>query len=84
MKATLEEQLEAKQNIINHLADQNIELKKCYKENLKLCKWQDKQINKLVIAIEKIDKLNKAQDLNQGSRCIEIDKVIKQLQECEG
>lgn len=32
-------------------------MKVCYKENLKLCKWQEQQINRLATAIEKIAKL---------------------------
>ena len=33
------------------------ETRKVYKENLKLCKWQEQQINRLATAIEKIAKL---------------------------
>lgn len=33
------------------------ETQKVYKENLKLCKWQEQQINRLATAIEKIAKL---------------------------
>ena len=31
------------------------EMRKCYKENLKLCKWQEQQINKLATKLEVID-----------------------------
>ena len=70
---------EEQQNIIRYLTNKNNKLQICYEENLKLCKQQEQQINKLASAIEKIDKINKAQDLNQGSRCIEIGKVIKEV-----
>lgn len=33
------------------------ETRKVYEENLKLCKWQEQQINRLATAIEKIAKL---------------------------
>lgn len=49
---------------INELEDQNKylktrnkELKKCYDSNLKLCKWQEQQINRFATAIEKIKKI---------------------------
>ena len=63
----------------NQLCKDFRDMRKCYSENLKLSRWQEQQINKLAITIEKIDKINKAQDLNQGSRCIEIGKVIKEV-----
>ena len=37
------------------------------------------KINKLESYFIQIDKINKAQDLNQGSRCIEIDKILKEV-----
>lgn len=66
----------------NKLCKDFRDMRRCYSENLKLCRWQEEHINKLATAIEKIDKLNKAQDLNQGSRCIEIGKVIKEITKC--
>ena len=33
------------------------ETRKVYEENLKLCKWQEQQINRLATAIEKIAKI---------------------------
>jgi hypothetical protein len=33
------------------------ETRKVYNENLKLCKWQEQQINRLATAIEKIAKI---------------------------
>lgn len=79
MKATLEEQLEAKENIINHLADRNIELKKCYDHNLQLCKWQEQQINRLATAIEKIAKLVEGTYEALDSQALkEIRQIIKE------
>lgn len=76
MNVSLEEQLEAKQNIINHLADRNIELKKCYDSNLQLCKQQERQINKLATTIEKINKVLEVyfDDDNRATR--EIEQII--------
>ena len=43
------------------------EMELCYKSNLKLCKQQEKQINKLATAIEKIKKIAEENyDLLQG------------------
>ena len=35
----------------------SVETRKVYEENLKLCKWQEQQINRLATAIKKIAKL---------------------------
>jgi hypothetical protein len=54
-------------------------MKVCYKENLKLCKWQEQQINRLATAIEKIDKILKVyfDDDNRATR--EIEQIIQKL-----
>ena len=54
-------------------------MKVCYKENLKLCKWQEQQINRLATAIEKIDKILKVyfDDDNRTTR--EIEQIIQNL-----
>lgn len=40
-----------------YLIAKNRELKKSYDNNLKLCKWQEQQINRLATIIEKIKKI---------------------------
>ena len=64
--------------IIDTLKEYN-NMKVCYKENLKLCKWQKQQINRLATAIEKIDKILKVyfDDDNKATR--EIKKLLKNL-----
>lgn len=54
-------------------------MKVCYKENLKLCKWQEQQINRLATAIEKIDKILKVyfDDDNRATR--EIEQIVQNL-----
>lgn len=54
-------------------------MKLCYNENLKLCKWQEQQINRLATAIEKIDKILKVyfDDDNRATR--EIEQIIEEL-----
>ena len=55
------------------------ETRKVYEENLKLCKWQEQQINRLATAIEKIDKILKVyfDDDNRATR--EIEQIIEEL-----
>lgn len=55
------------------------ETRKVYEENLKLCKWQEQQINRLATAIEKIDKILKVyfDDDNRATR--EIEQIIQKL-----
>ena len=54
-------------------------MKLCYKENLKLCKWQEQQINRLATAIEKISKVLGVyfDDDNRATR--EIEQIIQNL-----
>ena len=54
-------------------------MKLCYKENLKLCKWQEQQINRLATAIEKISKVLEVyfDDDNRATR--EIEQIIQNL-----
>lgn len=54
-------------------------MKVCYKENLKLCKWQEQQINRLATAIEKISKVLEVyfDDDNRATR--EIEQIIQNL-----
>ena len=45
---------EEQQNIIRDLTNKNNKLQICYEENLKLCKQQEQQINKLATVLEEI------------------------------
>jgi hypothetical protein len=54
-------------------------MKVCYKENLKLCKWQEQQISRLATAIEKIAKLVEGTYEALDSRALqEIRQIIKE------
>jgi len=54
-------------------------MKVCYKENLKLCKWQEQQINRLATAIEKIAKLVEGTYEALGPQALqEIRQIIKE------
>ena len=67
---------EEQQSIIRDLTNKNIELQRCYDNNLQLCKQQEQQINKLATVIEKISKVLKVyfDDDNRATR--EIQKII--------
>lgn len=54
-------------------------MKVCYKENLKLCKWQEQQINRLATAIEKIDKILKVYFDDDNRAIREIEQIIEEL-----
>ena len=70
---------EEQQNIIRDLANKNNKLQICYEENLKLCKQQEQQINKLATVIEKISKVLEVyfDDDNRATR--EIEKIIDEV-----
>ena len=50
------------------------EMELCYKSNLKLCKQQEKQINKLATAIEKIEQYCKA---NRYSGWVDVEGIMQ-------
>lgn len=55
-------------------------MKVCYEENLKLCKWQEQQINRLATAIEKIAKLVEGTYEALDSQALqEIRQIIKEV-----
>ena len=55
------------------------ETRNVYKENLKLCKWQEQQINRLATAIEKIYKLVEGTYEALDSQVLqEIRQIIKE------
>lgn len=55
------------------------ETRKVYEENLKLCKWQEQQINRLATAIEKIAKLVEGTYEALDPQALqEIRKIIKE------
>ena len=70
---------EEQQNIIRDLTNKNNKLQICYEENLKLCKQQEQQINKLATVIEKISKVLEVyfDDDNRATR--EIEKIIDEV-----
>ena len=71
------------------------EMEIAYKSNLKLCKYQEQQINKLATCIEQIKKICKNNDELQGDfNVIDCDKyklgkhnlankIIQKIGECE-
>ena len=55
------------------------ETRKVYEENLKLCKWQEQQINRLATVIEKIAKLVEGTYEALDSQTLqEIRQIIKE------
>ena len=63
------------------------EMEICYKSNLKLCKQQEKQINKLATTIEKIKEIAEKQvkhapDGETFARP-EIKQILQKISECE-
>ena len=70
---------EEQQNIIKDLTNKNIELQRCYDNNLQLCRQQEQQINKLATVIEKISKVLEVyfDDDNRATR--EIEKIINEV-----
>ena len=55
------------------------ETQKVYEENLKLCKWQEQQINRLATTIEKIAKLVEGTYEALDSQALqEIRQIIKE------
>lgn len=55
------------------------ETQRVYKENLKLCKWQEQQINRLATAIEKIAKIVEGTYEALDSQALqEIRQIIKE------
>ena len=63
------------------------EMEICYKSNLKLCKQQEKQINKLATTIEKIKEIaekqvKRAPDGETFARP-EIKQILQKISECE-
>lgn len=55
------------------------ETRKVYEENLKLCKWQEQQINRLATAIEKIAKIVEGTYEALDSQALqEIRQIIKE------
>ncbi len=55
------------------------ETQRVYKENLKLCKWQEQQINRLATAIEKIAKIVEGTHEALDSQTLqEIRQIIKE------
>ncbi len=55
------------------------ETRKVYEQNLKLCKWQEQQINRLATAIEKIAKIVEGTYEELDSQALqEIRQIIKE------
>ena len=65
------------------------EMETAYKVNLKLCKYQEQQINKLATCIEQIKKISNF-DCTCGHTqmcicnvCDKIDEILQKISECE-
>ena len=69
------------------------EMEICYKSNLKLCKQQEKQINKLATTIEKIkeicnsveniENINSLYDAKLSGMYLQAKKILQKIIECE-
>ena len=60
------------------------ETRKVYEENLKLCKWQEQQINRLATVIEKIAKIVEGTYEALDSQALqEIRQIIKLITKAE-
>ena len=62
------------------------EMEIAYKANLKLCKYQERQINKLATCIEEIKEI--AEIINDRTMvasyiCDHLDKILQKISECE-
>lgn len=60
------------------------EMELCYKSNLKLCKQQEKQINKLATAIEKIKEICKTNVCKHCHSKLKVDdNYCKNIKDCD-
>ena len=58
------------------------EMRKCYKENLKLCKFQEQQINKLATKLEKIKEvINECMKFKMCKSCKFYKECDKNMEE---
>ena len=55
------------------------EIREIYKENLKVCKWQEQQINKLATIIEKISKVLEVYFDGDNRATREIERIISEV-----
>ena len=60
------------------------EIEIAYKANLKLCKYQEQQINKLATCIEQIKELAKYDVYTtRADLCLKLNCIKKKISECE-
>ena len=60
------------------------EMEIAYKANLKLCKYQEQQINKLATCIEQIKELAKYDVYTtRADLCLKLNWIKKKISECE-
>ena len=60
------------------------EIEIAYKANLKLCKYQEQQINKLATCIEQIKELAKYDVYTtRADLCLKLNWIKKKISECE-